>query len=200
MRKLAGRVVIASHNVGKAREIAELLGPHGIETVSAAELDLPEPDETGNSFIDNADLKARLAADLSGLPALADDSGLCVDALDGRPGIYSARWAGENGDFRVAMERVNQGLIAAGPEASRSAHFICALSLCWPQDGQCEGFEGRVDGSLVWPPRGDRGFGYDPMFQPIGHDLTFGEMDPVAKHAISHRADAFRKLVRALIP
>jgi len=200
MRRLGpGKLVIASHNRGKVREIAELLGPHGIEPVSAADLDLPEPEETGNTFVDNAALKARLAADLSGLPALADDSGLCVDALDGRPGIYSARWAGEGRDFTVAMERVEEELLGKGPEAGRNAHFICALAVCWPEDGQCESFEGRVDGLLVWPPRGARGFGYDPMFQPIGRSETFGEMDPAAKHAMSHRADAFRKLVAALV-
>jgi XTP/dITP diphosphohydrolase len=200
MRRLQpGKLVIASHNEGKVREIAELLGPFGIEPVSAAELDLPEPEETGTSFVDNADLKARLAADLSGLPALADDSGLCVDALDGRPGILSARWAGEERDFGLAMERVHQEMLAREPEAGRDAHFICALALAWPEDGQCESFEGRVDGTIVWPPRGDKGFGYDPIFQPIGHALTFGEMDPAAKHEMSHRADAFRKLVAALL-
>ena len=200
MRRLApGRLVIASHNEGKVREIAELLAPFGIEPVSAAALDLPEPEETGVTFVDNADLKARLAADLSGLPALADDSGLCVDALDGRPGVLSARWAGETRDFGLAMERVNRELSAREPEASRAAHFICALAVAWPQDGQCENFEGRVDGTLVWPPRGNNGFGYDPIFQPIGHEHTFGEMDAVAKHAMSHRADAFRKLVASLL-
>jgi XTP/dITP diphosphohydrolase len=209
-----GRLVIASHNQGKVDEIGALLGPHGIAPVSAAELDLPEPDEIGVSFIENADLKARLAADLSGLLALADDSGLCVDALDGRPGIFSARWAlagdpsvapgggaGEvegKRDFGRAMQRVQEGIAAAGPEASRNAHFVCALALCWP-DGRSEWFEGRVDGVLVWPPRGSRGFGYDPMFQPAGYDVTFGEMDPEEKHRISHRADAFRKLVAALL-
>ncbi len=200
MRRLGpGRLVIASHNEGKVREIADLLGPYGVEPVSAASLDLPEPEETGNSFIDNAELKARLAADLSGLPALADDSGLCVDALDGRPGIYSARWAGETKDFRIAMERVEEELLAKGPEASRDAHFVCALAVCWPEDGQCEVFEGRVNGRLVWPPRGDKGFGYDPMFQPFGHEQTFGEIEPAAKHAMSHRAEAFRKLVETLL-
>lgn len=194
-----GKLVIASHNKGKIREIAELLGPYGIETVSAADLDLPEPDETGNSFVDNAELKARLAADLSGLPALADDSGLCVDALEGKPGIFSARWAGDGKDFAIAMERVHQEMLAQNPEVGRDAHFICALSVGWP-DGHLESFEGRVDGTLVWPPRGDHGFGYDPMFQPIGHDITFGEMDPADKHAMSHRADAFRKLVAMLLP
>ena len=200
MRRLApGRLVIASPNQGKVREIAELLGPFGIEPVSAGSLGLPEPEETGVTFVDNADLKARLAADLSGLPALADDSGLCVEALDGRPGIFSARWATEAQDFGVAMQRVQDELLAKGPDMSRAAHFICALAVAWPEDGQCESFEGRVDGTLVWPPRGDKGFGYDPMFQPIGHDLTFGEMDPSAKHGMSHRADAFRKLVAALL-
>lgn len=214
MRKLtAGRLVIASHNEGKVGEITELLGPFGIEPISAASLDLPEPDEIGATFVDNADLKARSAADLAGLPALADDSGLCVEALGDRPGIFSARWAiadarvapeagpgevtGER-DFRRAMQRVHDELEAIGPEASRNAHFVCALALCWP-DGHSEWFEGRVDGTLVWPPRGEHGFGYDPIFVPAGHDITFGEMDPAEKHAISHRADAFRKLVAALL-
>ena len=195
-----GKLVIASHNQGKVREIADLLGPHGIEPVSAADLDLPEPDENGVTFMDNAELKARLAADLSGLPALADDSGLCVDALGGEPGIFSARWAGEDKDFNVAMERVHNAMMERDPEAGRNAHFVCALAVCWPDDGQGELFEGRVDGMLVWPPRGDNGFGYDAMFQPIGYDRTFGEMDPAEKHAISHRADAFNKLVAALLP
>jgi len=218
MRRLGpGKLVIASHNEGKVREIRELLGPFGIEPISAAELDLPEPEETGTTFVDNAQLKARIAADLSGLPALADDSGLCVDALEGRPGIYSARWAelptsapslapdAEPGevkverDFGYAMQRVHEAMLAQDPEAGRGAHFICALAVCWPEDGQCEIFEGRVDGTLVWPPRGGNGHGYDPMFQAIGQDLTFGEMDPDEKHAISHRADAFRKLVAALL-
>ncbi len=198
-RKLRpGKLVIASHNEGKVREIAALLGPYGIAPVSAASLDLPEPEETGNSFVDNAELKARLAADLSGLPALADDSGLCVDALGGAPGIYSARWAGETKDFRVAMERVHQEVLAKGPEAGRDAHFVCALAVAWPEDGQCELFEGRVHGTLAWPPRGDRGFGYDPIFVPQGHAETFGEMEPAAKDAMSHRARAFAKLKAAL--
>jgi len=200
MRQLRpGKLVIASHNQGKVREIEQLLGPYGIEPLSAADLDLPEPEETGTTFVDNAALKARLAADLSGLPAISDDSGLCVDALEGRPGIHSARWAGPGRDFGVAMERIHEELLTKGPEAGRNAHFICALAVCWPEDGQSECFEGRVDGLLVWPPRGDRGFGYDPMFQPIGKDETFGEIDPAAKHAMSHRADAFRKLVAALL-
>ena len=201
MRKLEGRLVIASHNEGKVREIAELLAPHGVEAVSAAELDLPEPDEIGVSFIENADLKARQAADLSGLPALADDSGLCVEALGDRPGLFSARWAeGGDGsrDFVRAMRRVEDELGALEPDVSRDAHFVCALALVWP-DGHAEWFEGRVDGCLVWPPRGDKGFGYDPMFVPLGREETFGEMDQAEKHRISHRAAAFAKLVEALL-
>jgi XTP/dITP diphosphohydrolase len=214
MRKLTGRIVIASHNRGKLTEIAELLAPYGIEAISAVDLDLPEPEEIGATFVDNAQLKARAAADLSGLPALADDSGLCVDALGGRPGIHSARWAersvevppdAEPGeakverDFGYAMQRVHEEVLAQGPEAGRDAHFVCALAVCWPEDGQCEIFEGRVEGQIVWPPRGGNGFGYDPMFQPIGKDMTFGEMEPAQKYAMDHRADAFRKLVAALI-
>jgi XTP/dITP diphosphohydrolase len=215
MRKLeAGKLVIASHNQGKVREIRDLLGPYGIEPVSAAELDLPEPDEIGVDFMENADLKARQAADLSGLPALSDDSGLCVEALGGRPGIFSARWAirgdasvpplagpGEvsgDRDFNYAMQRVHEELEALGPDVSRAAHFVCALALVWP-DGRSEWFEGRVEGTLIWPPRGENGFGYDSMFLPIGHDLTFGEMEPAYKHKISHRAEAFNKLVAALL-
>ena len=214
MRKLSsGKLALATHNEGKVREIGDLLRPYAIEPVSAAELDLPEPDEIGATFADNADLKARQAADLSGLPALADDSGLCVDALDGRPGIHSARWAlvdpsvlpdagpgevqGER-DFAMAMERVQRELEALGPDAGRSAHFACSLAVCWP-DGRSEIFDGRVDGTLVWPPRGGRGFGYDPMFVPAGGDRTFGEIAPDEKHRISHRADAFRKLVERLL-
>lgn len=209
-----GRLVIASHNAGKVREITALLGPYGIKPVSAAALDLPEPDETGTTFIDNADLKARAAADLSGMVALADDSGLCVEALGNRPGIFSARWAldeaghvpADDGtghiegdrDFGRAMRRVQAELEALGPDVSRAAHFVCALALCWP-DGQSEWFEGRVEGTLIWPPRGENGFGYDAMFVAAGHDLTFGEMEPDVKHAISHRADAFKKLVTALL-
>ena len=212
MRPIGDKLVIATHNPGKLREIAALVQPLGIECVGAEELGLPEPEEIGNSFADNADLKAREAADLSGIPALADDSGLCVDALGDRPGIFSARWAmadpslkpeagpgevtGER-DFNLAMKRVHDELGALGPEASRNAHFVCALALCWP-DGHCEWFEGRVDGTLAWPPRGANGFGYDPIFVPAGHEHTFGEMDPAEKHAMSHRADAFRKLVAAL--
>lgn len=199
MRKLEpGRLVIASHNEGKVREIADLLGPHGVKPVSAAQLDLPEPEETGTTFVANAELKARAAADLSGLPSLADDSGLCVDALHGDPGIFSARWSGENKAFELAMRKVWEGVEAAGPDAGHDAHFVCALSLAWP-DGDIETFEGRVDGALVWPPRGTLGFGYDPMFLAAGETLTFGEMEPTRKHALSHRADAFRKLVAALL-
>lgn len=199
IRKLApGKLVIASHNPGKVREIRALLGPYGIEPVSAAELDLPEPEETGTTFVANAELKALQAADLSGLPALSDDSGLCVEALGLEPGIFSARWAGPEKDFGLAMQRVEDRLAALPPETSRAAHFICALALAWP-DGHVEWFEGRIDGSLVWPPRGDRGFGYDPMFVPLGHEQTFAEMDPDAKHAMSHRADAFRQLVAAVL-
>ena len=198
IRKLApGRLVIASHNPGKVREIAALLRGRALEIVSAAELDLPEPEETGTTFVMNAELKARAAADLSGLPALADDSGLCVDALGGDPGIFSARWAGESRDFGQAMALIERNMAATGPAPARTAHFVCALALAWP-DGHVEWFEGRVDGTLVDPPRGTLGFGYDPMFAPDGHAQTFGEMDPDAKHAISHRADAFRRLVAAV--
>ncbi|TPG22322.1 RdgB/HAM1 family non-canonical purine NTP pyrophosphatase [Sphingomonas koreensis] len=199
IRKLApGKLVIASHNDGKVREICDLLAPHGIETVSAGALGLPEPEETGTTFVANAELKARAAADLSGLPALADDSGLCVEALNGDPGIFSARWAGEGRDFNEAMRRVENAIAVTGDDPSRDAHFVCALALAWP-DGHVEWFEGRVDGTLVWPPRGDKGFGYDAMFLPVGGDQTFGEIDPDAKHAISHRADAFRQLVAAVL-
>jgi XTP/dITP diphosphohydrolase len=188
-----GRLVIASHNRGKVREIAELLAPFGADVVSAGDLGLDEPEETGLTFVANAELKARAAATASGLPALSDDSGLVVPALGGAPGIHSARWGGEGRDFGLAMRKVEEAL--AG-KSDRRAHFVCALSLCWP-DGTCDTFEGTVHGTLVWPPRGERGFGYDPIFVPEGHAVTFGEMDPAAKHAISHRADAFRKLITA---
>jgi XTP/dITP diphosphohydrolase len=200
MKAIGPKLVIATHNGGKLREIRELLAPFGIECVGAADLDLPEPEETGNTFVDNAELKAREAADLSGLPALADDSGLSVDALHGLPGIFSARWAeDENGnrDFGRAMERVNREVEAAGEEAGHDAHFVCALSLAWP-DGSIESFEGKVHGTLVWPPRGDNGFGYDPIFVANGMEQTFAEIDPAEKHSISHRAEAFRKLVAAI--
>ncbi|HLO77726.1 MAG TPA: RdgB/HAM1 family non-canonical purine NTP pyrophosphatase [Magnetospirillum sp.] len=188
-----GRLVIASHNAGKVREIGELLAPFGVEVVSAGELGLAEPEETGTTFVANAELKAHAAAKGANLPALADDSGLAVDGLGGDPGIYSARWAGPSKDFAAAMALVNQRL---GANPNRAGRFVCALALAWP-DGHCETFEGVVEGDLVWPPRGTAGFGYDPIFQPKGHAITFGEMDPAAKHGISHRADAFRKLVAA---
>jgi len=201
MKAIGAKLVIATHNSGKLREIQELLAPHGIECIGAAELGLPEPEEIGNTFVDNAELKAREAADLSGLPALADDSGISVDALQGMPGIFSARWAEDadgNRDFMRAMERVWNEVEAAGEEAGYDAHFTCALALAWPDNGQTESFEGKVFGKLVWPPRGDKGFGYDPMFVPNGDTRTFGEFEPDEKHAISHRAEAFGKLVAAL--
>lgn len=201
MRPIGDNLVLATHNPGKLREMTALVEPLGIHCVGAAELDLPEPEEIGNTFADNADLKARQAADLSGLPSLADDSGLCVDALHGLPGIFSARWAeDEQGkrDWMRAMKRVWSELEAAGTDASHDAHFACALSIARPNDGQTESFEGRVNGMLVWPPRGDKGFGYDPIFVPAGYDVTFGEMDPVEKHRLSHRADAFHKLLSAM--
>lgn len=191
-----GPLVIASHNPGKVVEITDLLGPYGVEPVSAGSIGLPEPDETGLTFAANAELKALAAATASGMPALADDSGLCVDALEGAPGIYSARWAGPAKDFGAAMQRVHDELTTKGPDTSRAAHFVCALALAWP-DGHVDVFEGRVDGTLVWPPRGLKGFGYDPMFRPQDYDITFGEMDPDHKHAISHRARAFAQLVEA---
>jgi len=198
VRKLTGqRLVVASHNQGKVREIAELIAPWKLQAVSAGELGLPEPEETEPTFIGNALLKARAAASGAGLPALADDSGLCVEALDGAPGIYSARWAGPSKDFALAMEEVNRRMQASG-RTSRAAWFICALAIAWP-DGVEASFEGRIDGELVWPPRGTRGFGYDPMFVPEGHGLTFGEMEPAAKHAMSHRARAFRQFVEACL-
>ena len=192
-RRPPARLVIASHNPGKVREIADLVAPRGITAVSAGELGLPEPEETGTSFRENARIKSMAAARGAQAPALADDSGLVVPALGGDPGIHSARWAGSGRDFSLAMERVERAL---GGATDRRATFVCALSLAWP-DGQVEDFEGRVDGTLVWPPRGARGFGYDPMFLPDGHEETFGEMEPAEKHAISHRARAFAKLVDA---
>lgn len=189
------RLVIASHNAGKLTEIAELVAPFGVDAVSAGSLGLPEPEETGASFQANAELKALAAAEGAGLPALADDSGLAVPALEGAPGIHSARWAGPERDFARAMARVQEAL---GDSEDRSAYFVCALALAWP-DGHRECFEGRVDGTLVWPPRGQRGFGYDPIFLPEGEPLTFGEMEPARKHAMSHRAQAFAKLVAACL-
>lgn len=188
-----GTLVIASHNAGKLGEFAALLKPLGVAVVSAVELDLAEVAETGTSFRANAEIKALAAAIASGLPALADDSGLSVAALDGQPGIHSARWAGEPRDFAAAMERLERAL--AGND-DRRAWFTCALALAWP-DGHCEIFEGRVDGTLVWPPRGERGFGYDPVFRSDGAEQTFAEMAPEAKDAISHRAVAFGKLTAA---
>ncbi len=189
------RLVLASHNAGKLREIADLLRPFDIEVVNAGALGLPEPEETGATFAENAELKARAAAAASGMAALSDDSGLCVAGLQGAPGIYSARWAGPNKDFGLAMTRVEEELQRAG-STDRRAHFVCALSLCWP-DGHCETFQGEVHGQLVFPPRGARGFGYDPIFVADGYDSTFGEMDPDVKHAISHRAQAFKQMIDA---
>ncbi len=185
------RLVVASHNPGKVVEIEALLAPFGVVTVGAAALGLPEPEETGATFEENAALKARAAAEASGLLALADNSGLVVPALGGAPGIYSARWAGPGKDFFRAMERVWREL----GESDRRAHFVAVLALAWP-DGEIACFRGEVHGRLVWPPRGDRGFGYDPMFVPDGYEMTFGEIDPDEKHRISHRARAFEKLVR----
>jgi len=190
--------VIASHNPGKIEEISALLEPFAVAVVAADSLGIPEPDETGDTFEANAALKARGAAEISGLPALADDSGLVVPALGGAPGIYSARWAGAAKDFRAAMERVNREL----GDRDRRAAFVAVLALAWPdaRDVHVELFRGEVQGNLVWPPRGDRGFGYDPMFVPAGGTLTFGEMDPTEKHKISHRARAFAKLVESSFP
>ena len=188
-----GRLVIASHNAGKLREIAELVVPHAVDVVSAGAFGLPEPEETGTPLAANAALKAHAASQGSGLPALADDSGLEVSALAGAPGIYSARWAGPEKDFVRAMADIERK-IAAHPD--RRARFVSVLALAWP-DGHLETFEGTVDGTLVFPPRGTRGFGYDPIFLPLGATETFGEMAPEAKHAVSHRAAAFRKLVAA---
>jgi XTP/dITP diphosphohydrolase len=188
------RLVIASHNEGKVAEISALLAPFAIEAVSAASLGIAEPEETGDSFEANAALKARAAAEATGLPALADDSGLVVPALGGAPGIYSSRWAGAAKDFRMAMERVHRGL----GDRDRSARFVAVLALGWP-DGRMELFRGEVAGMLVWPPRGERGFGYDPVFVPEGGVETFGEMEPAKKHKISHRARAFAALVQGCL-
>ena len=206
-RPIAGRLVVATHNPGKLREMRELLAPFGVEAVAAGTLGLAEPEETGTSFGENARIKADAAAQTSRLPAFADDSGLVVDALDGAPGIHSARWAGDTKNFRHAMEKV-EGMLrerdAFDPRARR-AHFVSALCVAWP-DGHREEFEGKVDGTLVWPPRGDKGFGYDPMFLPDGHALTFGEMSSEDKHGLpprgrglSHRARAFLKLAEACL-
>ncbi len=195
---LGETLVIATHNPGKLREIAELIEPfglpYGLNVVSAGDLGLPEPEETGATFAENAALKARAAVQGSGRPALADDSGLAVEALGGEPGIYSARWAGVEKDFAIAMARVERELEKTGSENRRAA-FVCALCLAYP-DGREQVFEGRIEGRLVWPPRGGKGFGYDPLFLAEGYEITFGEMEPAEKHKISHRARAFAKLVR----
>ncbi len=206
-RQLTSLVVIATHNPGKLKEMRELLAPYGIKAKSAGELGLAEPAETGRSFANNARIKALAAAKRTGLPAFADDSGFCVDALDGKPGIHSARWAGPDKDFRGAMNRIQTLLIERGartPE-QRRALFVAALCLAWP-DGHTEEFEARVEGVAVWPPRGDKGFGYDPLFQPDGFDRTFGEMSAEEKHGLppngqglSHRARAFVQLATACL-
>jgi len=187
-------LVIASHNPGKVREIAELLAPFDLKVRSAGDFGLPEPEENGSTFAENAAIKAKAAAAGCGLPALADDSGLSVAALDGQPGIYSARWAGADKNFTHAMQRVEEEL---GDTPDRRAEFVCALAMASPT-GEVEHFEGRVQGCLVWPPRGDQGFGYDPIFVPNGETRTFGEMPPAEKHAISHRARAFARLKERL--
>ncbi|MEZ5959653.1 MAG: RdgB/HAM1 family non-canonical purine NTP pyrophosphatase [Hyphomonadaceae bacterium] len=195
MSRLSGRLVVASHNAGKVREIAALLGPLGITPVSAGELGLPEPEETETTFIGNAALKARAAAQASGLPALADDSGLEVFGIGGDPGVYSARWAGPNKDFAAAMRLVWEKLSTSSDD--RSARFVCALALSQP-DGEVGVFEGEARGTIVWPPRGDKGFGYDPIFEPTGLTRTFGEMTHDEKLPLTHRARAFEKLVASL--
>ena len=198
-----GQLVIATHNAGKLKEISALLSPHGLECVSAGDLGLPEPAETGTSFVENALIKACAAAEAAQLPALADDSGLSVAALGGRPGVYTADWAerqwfeGPAGrDWYMAMGKVEGMLQALGPDTDRACWFSCVLAIAWP-DGETAVFEGRVDGNFIWPPRGDKGFGYDPVFLPVGGSRTFAEIDPEEKHRISHRADAFAKLVAA---
>ena len=193
-----GRLIVASHNAGKVREIGDLLSPFGVETISVGELGLPVPDETESTYEGNAAIKARAAARAADTPALSDDSGLSVDALGGDPGVYAADWAETptGRDFDVAMRRVHDGLQAAGAAEPWTARFSCALCLAWP-DGHVESFIGHVEGRIVWPPRGDKGFGYDPIFARAGDSLTFGEIDPAAKHADSHRAKAFAQLTRA---
>jgi XTP/dITP diphosphohydrolase len=197
----SGKLVIATHNAGKLKEIAALLGPHGVDCISAGSLGLPEPAETGRTFIENALIKARAAAEASGIVSLADDSGLSVAALDGRPGVFTADWAerqwfeGPPGrDWYMAMGKVEGMLAAYGADVSRDAWFSCVLALAWP-DGEHAIYEGRADGTLTWPPRGTMGFGYDPVFIPKGYELSFAELEPAEKHRISHRADAFAKLV-----
>ncbi len=201
MRRLApGRLVLATHNAGKVREMAALLTPYGMEVVAAGDLGLPEPAETEDSFAGNALIKARSAAQGSGLVALADDSGLCVDALGGAPGVYTADWAETPAgrDWSLAMRKVEDLLAAQGPAVSRAARFVCTLALAWP-DGDTAVFEGQCEGALVWPPRGQRGFGYDPVFVKEGMSETFAEIDPALKHRISHRAAAFAKLTAACL-
>jgi XTP/dITP diphosphohydrolase len=206
-RRITGRLVIATHNSGKLAEMQDLLAPYGVDAISAGELGLKEPDENGMTFGDNARIKAHAAAAVTGLPAFADDSGLAVDALGGEPGILSARWAGCDKNFSRAMATINDKLCQLGATRpdQRKAHFVSALCVAWP-DGHTEEFEARVDGTLVWPPRGDTGFGYDPMFLPDGHDRTFGEMASEEKHGLpprgrglSHRARAFLKLAEACL-
>jgi XTP/dITP diphosphohydrolase len=201
---LTGKVVIATHNPGKLTELRDLLAPHGVDAVSAGELGLPEPDETGSTFAENARIKARAATEATGLPAFADDSGLCVDALGGEPGIYSARWAGPEKNFDAAMQTIEDKLSVL-KASNRGASFVAALCLAWP-DGHTEDFEGRVEGTLVWPPRGTLGFGYDPIFLPAGFERTFGEMSADEKHGLpprgkglSHRARAFVQLADACL-
>jgi XTP/dITP diphosphohydrolase len=202
MHRLGGEtLVIATHNAGKLKEISALLAPYGQSCISAASLGLPEPDETGKTFVENALIKARAAAESSGLPALADDSGLCVAALDGAPGVYTANWAerqwfeGPPGrDWYMAMGKLEGLLAQKGPEVDRNCWFACVLAIAWP-DGESVVYEGRADGTLTWPPRGALGFGYDPVFVPAGGTQTFAEIEPEEKHRISHRADAFAKLV-----
>ena len=204
--RLSGRIVAATHNKGKLAELSDLLAPRGLEVVGAGALGLAEPGETGDSFAANAALKARAAARAARLPALADDSGMCVAALDDAPGVHSARWAGEKRDFSAAMARIERELKSRGAPPPWRAHFVCVLALAWP-DGHIEAFEGRVDGRLVFPPRGTAGFGYDPIFIPQGHARSFGEMSAREKHglpadgsqALSHRARAFQKLARACL-
>ncbi len=195
-----GRLVLATHNAGKVREIGALLTPYGMDVVAAGDLGLPEPAETEDSFAGNALLKARAAASASGLVALADDSGLCVNALGGAPGVYTADWAETptGRDWNLAMGKVEHLLVAHGPGVSRAASFVCTLALAWP-DGETAVFEGRCAGSLVWPPRGTKGFGYDPVFVADGMAETFAEIDPEVKHRISHRAAAFAHLVAAAL-
>jgi XTP/dITP diphosphohydrolase len=206
-RRISGRLVIATHNPGKLAEMRDLLAPFGVDAASAGELGLAEPAETGTTFADNARIKAMAAARASGHPAFADDSGLAVDALDGEPGIYSARWAGPDKNFQHAMDVVDAKLRERGAitSAQRRAHFVSALCVAWP-DGHLEQFDAQVDGALVWPPRGERGFGYDPMFLPDGFERTFGEMASEEKHGLppkgrglSHRARAFLKLAEACL-